>query len=115
MPPLGTPLPSATVATNTVEGVVITATRTPELLRTVPESVSVISSAQIRATPAQGLDDILQLEPGINLDAFGPFASLQRVDAGPVYHGDAGAGAHRRRPLTLTPSLGRLGPEHPVC
>ena len=56
-----------------VEEVVVTATRTPEPINDVPASVSVITAAQVRATPAQGLDDILQLEPGLNLNQFGPF------------------------------------------
>jgi outer membrane receptor protein involved in Fe transport len=58
---------------STVDAIVVTAARAPERLRTVPESVSVVTAAQIRATPGQGLDDILQLEPGLNLNQFGPF------------------------------------------
>jgi outer membrane receptor protein involved in Fe transport len=58
--------------TTQLQEVVVTASRSPELLQQVPASVSVITADQIRDTPAQGLDDILQLVPGMNLTQMGP-------------------------------------------
>src|SRR5258708_2254044 len=55
-----------------VDEVVVTASRSPEQLTKVPASVSVITAAQIRDTPAQGLDDVLQLTPGMTLGMNGP-------------------------------------------
>jgi outer membrane receptor protein involved in Fe transport len=52
--------------------VVVTATRTPEPLNRVPASVSLVTAAQIRDIPAKGLDDVLQLTPGMTLSAMGP-------------------------------------------
>ncbi len=60
-------------ATNQGNDVVVTATRSPEQLTKVPASVSVVTAAQVRATPAQGLDDILQLTPGMTLNQIGPY------------------------------------------
>ena len=54
------------------DDVVVTASRSPEQLAKVPASVSVVTAAQIRDTPAQGLDDVLQLTPGMTLDMIGP-------------------------------------------
>jgi outer membrane receptor protein involved in Fe transport len=62
----------ATATPGTAEQIVVTATRTAEPLRDVPASVSVVSSDQIADTPAQGLDDILQLVPGMTLNEIGP-------------------------------------------
>jgi len=62
----------ASGSANQVEEVVVTATRSSEQLSKVPASVSIITSAQIRDTPAQGLDDTLQLTPGMNLNEIGP-------------------------------------------
>src|ERR1700676_1003747 len=47
--------------------IVVTATRIAQKLSDVPESVSVISATQIADTPAQTIDDVLRLVPGINL------------------------------------------------
>jgi outer membrane receptor protein involved in Fe transport len=58
--------------TTQLQEVVVTASRSPELLQEVPASVTVITAEQIRDTPAQGLDDILQLVPGMNLTQMGP-------------------------------------------
>jgi outer membrane receptor protein involved in Fe transport len=52
--------------------VVVTASRTPEALKDVPASVSVVPSGVIRDTPAQGLNDVLRLVPGMNLTMVGP-------------------------------------------
>jgi outer membrane receptor protein involved in Fe transport len=57
---------------NPADEVVVTASRSPEQLTKVPASVSVITAARIRDTPAQGLDDVLQLTPGMTLDMIGP-------------------------------------------
>ncbi len=55
-----------------VDEIVITADRRPEQLKQVAASVSVVSAAEIHDTPAQGLDDILRLVPGMTLDMIGP-------------------------------------------
>jgi outer membrane receptor protein involved in Fe transport len=54
------------------ETVVVTATRSPESLANLPQSVSVITGQQIADTPAQGLDDILRDLPGMTLNEIGP-------------------------------------------
>lgn len=65
---------SASAANPSLLGeVVVTASRTAEPITQVPASVSVVRADQVRETPAQGLDDILQLEPGLVLNQFGPF------------------------------------------
>jgi outer membrane receptor protein involved in Fe transport len=71
--PPGPPAPSAASSAGMLGEVVVTATRTAEPITEVPASVSVVTAAQIRETPGQGLDDILQLEPGLVLNQFGPF------------------------------------------
>jgi outer membrane receptor protein involved in Fe transport len=71
--PPDAPAPSATANPSVVGEVIVTATRTAEPITQVPASVSVVTAAQVRETPGQGLDDILQLEPGLNLNQFGPF------------------------------------------
>jgi len=55
-----------------LQQVVVTASRSPENLENVPQSVSVITAAQVAVTPAQGLDDILQTVPGMTLNMMGP-------------------------------------------
>jgi outer membrane receptor protein involved in Fe transport len=65
--------PASGQTPSAVAEVVVTAGRAPQPLTTVPASVSVVTAAQVRETPGQGLDDILQLEPGLNLNQFGPF------------------------------------------
>lgn len=57
---------------DSLQQVVVTASRSPEQLENVPQSVSVVTAAQIAATPAQGLDDILQTLPGMTLTLMGP-------------------------------------------
>lgn len=50
-----------------LDSVVVTATRADRLLSDLPQSVSVVSSAQIEAAPAVSLDDALRLTPSIDL------------------------------------------------
>jgi outer membrane cobalamin receptor len=59
-------------AANHVDEVIVTASRTAERLKDVPESVSVISAAEVKDIPAQGLNDTLRLVPGMNLTMIGP-------------------------------------------
>lgn len=54
------------------ETVVVTATRTSAELGTIPESISVVSAADIQNTPALGLDDVLRNLPGLTLNQIGP-------------------------------------------
>jgi outer membrane receptor protein involved in Fe transport len=54
------------------ETVTVTATRSATALTDVPESMSVVTAAQIADTPAQGLDDILRDLPGMTLNNIGP-------------------------------------------
>jgi outer membrane receptor protein involved in Fe transport len=63
---------AANPSTAPSEEVIVTATRSPEPLSRVPASASVVSAAQIRNTPAQGLDDVLRLTPGMTLNTIGP-------------------------------------------
>ncbi len=55
-----------------VDEVIVTASRQAERLKDVPASASVVTAAQIKDTPAQGLDDTLRLVPGMNLTMIGP-------------------------------------------
>ena len=52
-----------------VEEIVVTATRNNRALSQVPMSVTVLSSEEIAAAPAQAVDDILRTVPGVNLPA----------------------------------------------
>ncbi|HTT84377.1 MAG TPA: TonB-dependent receptor, partial [Rhizomicrobium sp.] len=54
------------------ETVVVTATRSPQALANLPQSVSVVTGQEIANTPAQGLDDILRNLPGMTLSNVGP-------------------------------------------
>jgi len=54
-------------ADSSLEQVIVTATRTPVALPEVAASVSLITAADIASTPAQELDDVLRLVPGIDL------------------------------------------------
>jgi len=54
------------------ETVTVTATRSATALSNVPESISVVTAAQIADMPAQGLDDILRNLPGMTLNNIGP-------------------------------------------
>jgi len=54
--------------------IVVTATRSPINLNEVQASVNVITSSQLRDTPARGLDDILRQVPGTTLTMMGPDA-----------------------------------------
>jgi outer membrane receptor protein involved in Fe transport len=54
------------------ETVTVTATRIATALTNVPESMSVVTAAEIADTPAQGLDDILRNLPGMTLNDIGP-------------------------------------------
>ncbi|HEY1929472.1 MAG TPA: TonB-dependent receptor [Caulobacteraceae bacterium] len=71
--PAHTPTPVAVANPSALGEVVVTATRTAEPITQVPASVSVVTAAQVRETPGQGLNDILQLEPGLVLNQIGPF------------------------------------------
>ena len=53
--------------TRTLEPMVITATRTEQVITDVPLSVSVITEEQIAATPAQSVDELLQTVSGLEL------------------------------------------------
>ena len=55
-----------------VDEVIVTASRQAERLKEVPASVSVVTAALIKDTPAEGLDDTLRLVPGMNLTMIGP-------------------------------------------
>ena len=50
-----------------VETIVVTATRTERSVTDQPDSISVVTAAQIGATPAQSLDDVLRTVPSVNL------------------------------------------------
>jgi outer membrane cobalamin receptor len=52
---------------DTIESVVVTATRSERPLNDVPESVSVVSAQNIADTPAQALDDILRRSASVDL------------------------------------------------
>jgi outer membrane receptor protein involved in Fe transport len=60
----GAPTPSSSTS---LDEVIVTATRSAVSLTDVPASASVVTSTQIQDTPAQELDDVLRLVPGIDL------------------------------------------------
>jgi len=49
------------------EIIVVTAARRAQRIKDVPESISVITAAQIRSAPAQTLDNVLRATPSLNL------------------------------------------------
>ena len=52
---------------DSLQQVVVTASRSAETLASVPQSVSLITGTDIANTPAQELDDVMRLVPGIDL------------------------------------------------
>ena len=50
-----------------VAGLVVTATRTERAVNDLPVSTSVVAGDEVRATPAQTVDDVLRTVPGVNL------------------------------------------------
>lgn len=54
-------------APNTLHEVIVTATRSARSLQDVPVSASVVTGADIAATPAKSLDDILRRVPSVDL------------------------------------------------
>jgi outer membrane cobalamin receptor len=73
-------LAPAAKADTAVESVVVTATRTGTSLADVPESVSLVSSAQIAVTPAKSLDEILRHEPSVNLPTMASYQVHPNTD-----------------------------------
>jgi len=71
-PPCAFATSPSTASGNPLDEVVVSASRNAEPLQQVAASVSLITADQIRDTPAQGLDDILQLVPGMDLTQMGP-------------------------------------------
>lgn len=65
----------AAPATDPATDIVVTATRSARAITDVPESVSVVSAAQIEGTPAKTLDDVLRRLPSIDL----PLASSYQL------------------------------------
>lgn len=61
------PLLAQSAAPVALDSVVVTATRADRHLSDLPQSVSVVSSAQIEDAPAVSLDDALRLTPSIDL------------------------------------------------
>ena len=72
--PLNVCKAAQTEVADSVDTVVVTATRSEMALSTVPESLTVLDSARLRDTPAQSVDDVLRTVPSVNLP---PAASYQ--------------------------------------
>jgi outer membrane receptor protein involved in Fe transport len=68
----GATSPASAQASDALETVVVTATRSAMPLDQVPASISVVTAGQIQNTPAQGLNDILRDMPGMVLNDIGP-------------------------------------------
>jgi outer membrane receptor protein involved in Fe transport len=51
-----------------LEEVVVTATKREKSLRSIPESITAISGAELEQRNAQGVDDIARLVPGVNVN-----------------------------------------------
>ncbi len=62
-----------------LEGIVVTATRTPERLREIPWGVSVISSHEIELRGAQDLGELLRGELGMDVKAYGSLGQTSTV------------------------------------
>ena len=58
-----------------VEQIVVTATRSAQRLKDVPESTTVVSMARLHETPSQTLDEVLRDVPSVQL----PEASVEQV------------------------------------
>jgi len=64
--------PAAAQSAVAPETVIVSATRSPQAIGDLPQSVSVVSAQDIANIPAQGLDDILRNLPGMTLNEIGP-------------------------------------------
>jgi outer membrane receptor protein involved in Fe transport len=63
-----------------LDEVVITATKTENMARDIPNRINIISSYQIKALPVQFTDEYLQYLPGVNVNRpFGIFSSKSTV------------------------------------
>ncbi len=62
-----------------LEGIVVTATRTPERLREIPLGVSVLSSQDIELRGADDLGELLRGELGIDVRGYGPLGQTSTV------------------------------------
>ncbi len=84
---------------DSLESVVVTATRSARSINDVPESVSVVSAQAIADTPGQALDDVLQtfgLCRSTQCDVLStPSNGGQHLDAGVGRHSCAGAARWR--------------------
>jgi outer membrane cobalamin receptor len=64
---------SAASAQTAVDTVVVTATRSSIPLAKVPESVSIVTAAEIQNTPARSIDEVLRAVPSVNLPAMASY------------------------------------------
>lgn len=64
-----------------LDEIVVTASRSEQFLSSVPASISVVGSDQIRQTSAQELDEVLRLVPGIDLLGYSGEAQHPTSDA----------------------------------
>ena len=72
---------SSIASAQSSDAVVIQATRFPEVARTLPASVTVITAEDIAASPARTLPELLSQQPGIKMtDFFGNNAATTSVD-----------------------------------
>ncbi|MEI9997505.1 MAG: TonB-dependent receptor [Rhizomicrobium sp.] len=69
-----------TAASNGTETVVVSATRAPIRATDVPESVSVLSVADVLATPVKSLDGLLRQTPSVNLPAMASYEIFPTSD-----------------------------------
>ena len=77
----------------TLESIVVSATRTARVLEDVPASVTVMNREQIRATPAQSVDDVIRTIPGVDLP--GSAAYQQHPTSNSITMRGLGSGATR--------------------
>lgn len=59
--------PHLVLADDSLDEVIVTATRSARALTEVPASVSLVTSEQVEDMPSQSLDDVLRHVPGVNL------------------------------------------------
>ncbi|MFH1620361.1 MAG: TonB-dependent receptor [bacterium] len=60
-------LPAVSGAMENLEPLVITATRTRQPVSNIAASITVISSADVKMTPAHAIDDVIRTVPGVNM------------------------------------------------
>ncbi|HVT34125.1 MAG TPA: TonB-dependent receptor [Nevskiaceae bacterium] len=73
--------PGSSDATQRLEDVVVTATKRPQKLRDIPQSITALNADDLERRGVQNLQDIVRLVPGVNLsyDAIAPRVTIRGI------------------------------------